>query len=76
MGAVYYAYRVLKIDLVMMSFFSLFFSAVVVNSVMHMINSSNFNLTTMLFLGLLIIGLGALSAKWLKMLQKKAKDAN
>lgn len=72
---VYYSYRVRTIDLFMLSLAALTFSIVVVSFLIDIISSRSFNVVYFLFIGLVIIGLGAGFSSWLKSIQKEADDA-
>lgn len=73
-GTVYYVYRVKGIDLFMLSLASLSFSIVVVSFLIELLFSRGHSggLGIILFMGLVIIGLGAGFASWLKSIQKEA----
>jgi len=73
--AVYLHYRVRKVDLFMLALFCFSFSIIVVSILISYITSYNFDLFSILFIGMVIIGLGAGSASWLKSVQKEASDA-
>jgi len=70
-GAIYWAYRKVKIDLFMLSMACLSFSTVVVSFLINIISWRHFEVSAIFFIGLVIIGLGAGSASWLKSVQKE-----
>jgi len=70
----YWAYRVKRIELFMLSLGALSFSIVVVNFLIHLISWRHFELIAILFIGMVIIGLGAGFASWLKSLQKEDQN--
>jgi uncharacterized membrane protein len=76
LASVYWAYRVKKVDLFMLSLMALSFSTVVVSYLIYALLQMHFNLGSILLIGLVIIGLGAGFASWLKSVQKEAEDAN
>ena len=71
---VYAVYRVKSIDLFMLSLASLSFSIGVVTFFINLISWRNFELLSILFIGMVIIGLGAGCASWLKSVQKEAHN--
>ena len=74
-GAIYWAYRKVKIDLFMLSMACLSFSTVVVSFLINIISWRHFEVSAIFFIGLVIIGLGAGSASWLKSVQKEEHHA-
>jgi uncharacterized membrane protein len=72
--AVYMLYRVRKIDLFMLALAALTFSIVLINFLIHLFSWRDFNLGYILFIGLVILGLGGGFAMWLKSLQKEAEN--
>ena len=70
----YWAYRVKRIELFMLSLGALSFSIVVVNFLINIISWRHFELIAILFIGMVIIGLGAGFASWLKSLQKEDQN--
>jgi len=75
LGAVYLVYRVRNVDLFMLAMAALSFSIVLVNYLINIISWRHFELGYILFIGLVIIGLGAGFASWLKSIQKESEDA-
>jgi len=76
LATVYWAYRVRKVDLFMLSLMALSFSTALVSFLINVLFEQHFNLGSLLIMGLVIIGLGAGFASWLKSVQKEAEDAN
>lgn len=68
---VYVIYRVKTIDLFMLSLASLSFSIGIVNFFIAIFPWRSFNLIYILFMGMIIIGLGTGFASWLKSIQKE-----
>lgn len=71
LGTIYWVYRVKKIDLFMLSMGCLSFSTVMVSFLINTISWRHFDLGAIFFIGIVIIGLGAGSASWLKSIQKE-----
>jgi len=76
LATVYWAYRVRKVDLFMLSIMALSFSTVLVSFLINALFQHSFNLGSLLIIGLVIIGLGAGFASWLKSVQQEVEDAN
>ena len=76
LGAVYYVYRLQKVDLFMLAMGCFSFSTVIVSLLLEQINFRNFDEGLMLLISLVIIGLGTASAMWLKSVQKEAYNAS
>ena len=74
-GAIYWVYRVVKIDLFMLSMGCLSFSTVMVSFLIKSISWRHFEVGAIFFIGIVIIGLGAGSASWLKSVQKEEHHA-
>jgi len=74
LSIVYIIYRIKTIDLFMLSLASLSFSIITVSSLLTIISWKNFNLIYILFIGMVVIGLGAGFASWLKSIQKEAHN--
>jgi len=72
---VYLFYRVRKIDLFMLALAALSFSVVLIGFLIHLLPWRDFNLGYVLFVGLVILGLGGGFAMWLKSLQKELENA-
>jgi uncharacterized membrane protein len=75
LGAIYWVYRVKKIDLFMLSMGCLSFSTVIVSFLINIISWRHFEVGAIFFIGVVIIGLGAGSASWLKSVQKEEHHA-
>ena len=74
-GAIYWVYRIVKIDLFMLSMGCLSFSTVMVSFLINIISWRHFDVSAIFFMGMVIIGLGAWSASWLKSIQKEEHHA-
>ena len=71
---VYVLYRVREIDLFMLALAALTFSIILINFLIHLISWRDFSLGYILFIGLVILGLGGGFAMWLNSLQKEAEN--
>ena len=71
LGMIYWLYRVKKIELFMLSMGCFSFSIVVVSILINSLSFRHFSLGTIFLVGVVIIGLGAGFASWLKSVQKK-----
>ena len=75
LGAVYWAYRVVKVEIFMLSMGCFSFSIVVINVLIKIIPWRHFEIGAIFFVGAVFIGLGKVSASWLKSLQKEGRHA-
>ena len=71
---IYWVYRVVSVDLFMLAMGMFSFSIVAVSSLIDVISWQH-ELLSILSIGVVIIGLGAGFASWLKNIQKEAEDA-
>jgi len=76
LGGIYWVYRVKTVDLFMLTLLSFSFSSVVIAFFIDIVSWRHFGLGAVLLIGLLILGLGAGFAKWLKSVQKEVNNAN